>query len=319
MSNIKNINEGEQIKTDAETYAKLKGKLSNTTTVTITGDKPAPEPVTEDESAIEPKDKSTIKYLSNTKDPNTGKVSEPFSIEGKRYQMVRGISNKEKVMAVYCHDELNEAGENIIHPIDHFEKTIANPSKERAAIAEEEEANTRKAISYKDDKHFLVNREKGGIRSFKSIKELVMTRKLDEEDYMGVKEFKQHMNEKLFGSRKRPEIMSEEAPVEDENNDEQMNVKAKKLMALISRKIPSAVIDSIKSPIAKREVIAAFSELIGVPRNGLQSLISGLKELSRANEVPAPAVAESKVITKNSLLESLGAPKNKIVKIKDIR
>jgi hypothetical protein len=51
--------------------------------------------------------------------------------------------------------------------------------------------------------------------------------------------------------------MSEEAPVEDENNDEQMNVKAKKLMALISRKIPSGS-NSIKSPIAKREVIAAF-------------------------------------------------------------
>jgi hypothetical protein len=33
---------------------------------------------------------STFKYLSNTKDPNTGKVSEPFSIEGKRYQMVEG-------------------------------------------------------------------------------------------------------------------------------------------------------------------------------------------------------------------------------------
>jgi hypothetical protein len=32
---------------------------------------------------------------------------------------------------------------------------------------------------------------------------------------MGVKEFKQHMNEKLFRVAE-PEIMSEEAPVEDE-------------------------------------------------------------------------------------------------------
>jgi hypothetical protein len=33
------------------------------------------------------------------------KVSEPFSIEGKRYQMVEGISNKEKLWQC-CHDEL---------------------------------------------------------------------------------------------------------------------------------------------------------------------------------------------------------------------
>jgi hypothetical protein len=45
-------------------------------------------------------------------------------VRGTRW--LRGISNKRKVMAVLYHDELNEAGENIIHPIDHFEKTIAS-------------------------------------------------------------------------------------------------------------------------------------------------------------------------------------------------
>ncbi len=79
---------------------------------------------------IEPQDPTTIKYLSNAKDAE-GNVSKPFTIGGKNYQMVRGITpSKEIVMGVYCLDELNESGENIIHPVDYFEKNIAKPMKE---------------------------------------------------------------------------------------------------------------------------------------------------------------------------------------------
>jgi hypothetical protein len=36
----------------------------------------------------------------------------------------------------------------------------------------------------------------------------------------------------------------------------------------IKRRIPSNIIDTIKTPVARREVIAAFAEMIGVPRTG---------------------------------------------------
>jgi len=36
--------------------------------------------------------------------------------------------------------------------------------------------------------------------------------------------------------------------------------------------------------VAQREVIAAFAEMIGVPRNGLSKLIAGLKDLAINNK-----------------------------------
>ena len=55
-------------------------------------------------------------------------------------------------------------------------------------------------------------------------------------------------------------------------SDEEMSAKAKKLMQMIQTKIPSGIIKTIKTPVAQREVIAAFAEMIGVPRNGLSKL-----------------------------------------------
>ena len=82
----------------------------------------------EEDAVIEPQDQATIKYLSNVKDVETGKASEPFTIADKKYQMVRGITpSKEVVMAVYCFDDLNESGENIIHSVSEFEKNVAMP------------------------------------------------------------------------------------------------------------------------------------------------------------------------------------------------
>lgn len=127
----------ETLEMDMVTYKKVKGTLDPKTTVKITGDKPmtstssltsVKEDAVEPEAIIEPQDKATIKYLSNVKDSKTGEISKPFSIRDKRYQMIRGIMpDKEIVMAVYCHDDLNEAGENIIHPVDQFEESIVKP------------------------------------------------------------------------------------------------------------------------------------------------------------------------------------------------
>ena len=89
------------------------------------------------DGVIQPQDQETIKYLSNVKDSKTGEISKPFTIKGKNYQMIRGMKpNKEIVMAVYCLDEMDEAGSNKIHSMEYFEENIA-----KKAIAEETKNN----------------------------------------------------------------------------------------------------------------------------------------------------------------------------------
>ena len=159
-------------------------------------------PLAED---VETQDKTSIKYLSNVKDSKTGEVSQPFTIDDKNYQLVRGIlPSKEIVMGVFCHDEIGEDGENLIHSVEDFEKNIAQPVKER--IEQEQkivETPKPEDNSYEGYKHFFVNRKTNEIRKFKRIKELVSNQKLEVEDYMGLVNFKKHMNEKMFGKRKK--------------------------------------------------------------------------------------------------------------------
>jgi len=158
---------------------------------------------------------------------------------------------------------------------------------------------------------------------------MISSNKLDEEEYMNVGRFKKHMNERLFGaSKKKVESLNEVVPTGEET-DEEMNVKAKKLMDLIGKRIPQNIIKTITTPIAQREVIAAFSELIGVPRNGLSKLISGLKDMAKQQQGPAAQtgqvgqeqpITEKRVITKNQLTESLNTNKViKTIKVKDIK
>jgi len=219
------------------TYKKVKGTLDPKTPIKITGDKPMPTgsvpgSVQEDgpEAVIEPQDKATIKYLSNVKDGKTGEVSKPFVIGGKNYQMVRGITpSKEVVMAVYCHDELDENGENVIHPVKHFEENIANPMKEQMASVKEtggyDYAGEERAYHDKEAfmdylnlvglegfKHFFVNIKTGEIKAkFKSTKEMIKSGvKLGpDEDYMDAKTLKRYR----FGDYFKGGV-NEEAPVD---------------------------------------------------------------------------------------------------------
>jgi len=304
------------------------------------------EPQTKEtpEAIIEPQDKETIKYLSNVKDPNTGEISKPFTIGGKNYQMIRGMLPSRKIVpGVFCLDDLNSSGKNIIHPLDYFEKNIAIPAIEmikklnepeeiiepeiEPEIEIEPEKSNELDNDYSGSKHFFVDRNNGGVRHFPSIKDLVSTKKTDDEDYMNIQEFKRHLNEKLFGKRKRLSEQDPTGEVSDEQSDVKMNTKAQKLMTVIDKKIPDNVINTIKTPVAKREVIAAFAKLIGVERNQLAKLIAGLKNLANVEqqqgqqgqetEVQPEPLQEHRIITKNELSESLRI--KKIIKVKDIK
>ena len=314
------------------------------------------EEVVEPEAIITPQDDATIKYLSNVRDINTGEISKPFTINDKKYQMVRGMTpSREIVMAVFCHDELNESGENIIHPIEHFEKTIVQPMMEKEAKMQQEamfgndfeperkpkvESNKEnESLNLSEFKHYLVNEKSGKFRKFKNIVELAAAVMDKEEKYMPIKEFRKFFENRVFGGKKETEMNLMEVAPTGQESDEEMNAKAKKLMVMIGKRIPSNVIETIKTPVAKREVIAAFAELIGVPRQGLPSLINGLKDLAKIKSTsPQPAaapvtgglppenqlapvgVAERKVMTKAELTESLSQPKViKTIKVKDIK
>jgi len=253
-----------------QTISDLKGQKVNIL--------PIDKKITEIDNVIQPQDQSTIQYLSNVKDSETGEISQPFSIGDKRYQMVRGLMpNKEVVLAVYCYDDVDDNGDNIIHDMQYFEENIAKPMKEAMEV-KEETANENKTLGLGEFRHYIVNEKTGKFRKFKTIEELAKANMLDEERYMGIREFKKYFEGKVFGPKKH--VVNEVTPTGEES-DEEMNIKAKKLMDLIQKRIPSNVITTIKTPVAKREVIASFAEMIGVPRNGLSQLISGLKDMSK--------------------------------------
>ena len=268
------------IKTVGPSLTGLKG-----VTVDIVDEEAGPEAV------IEPQDQATIKYLSNVKDEQ-GNLSQPFSIADKKYQMVRGITpQKQVVLGVYCFDDLNESGENIIHPVDHFEKTIAGPMRETMEMVMNEESSTetKPKEQPKDDnpdslrlgefKHFIVDETTGKFKKFQNIQDLAKYPMSDNEKYMGLSEFKKFFHNKVFGAGNK-QGLTEVTPTGDES-EEQLNVKAKKLMDLIVKKFPN-IINSIKTnKRAQRQVIIAFSELIGIPKSILPTVISGAKDIAK--------------------------------------
>jgi hypothetical protein len=323
-----------KIEMTAQDLQKERGHLKPTDTVKLvpkttsptssTMQSTAASSMTEDDAAIKPKDAATIKYLSNVKDVKTGEVSKPFSIGGKNYQMVRGITpSKEIVMGVFCHDELNENGENIIHPVNEFEENIVKPVMEmekeatKQVVKEEPKEEPKKQVFQSKDsslnlaefKHYIVNEKTGKFRKFKTSFELAEAIMEEGERYMGIREFKKFFENKVFGGKKNS-IMTEDDNLTGQESEEEMNVKAQKLMQLIQKRIPSNIIATIKTPIAKREVIAAFAEMIGVPRQGLANLVTGLKDMA------SQSVSEHKIIKKIDLIE--GKKPIRTIKIKNI-
>lgn len=293
--------------------------------------------VLEPEAVIAPQDDATIKYLSNVKDDKTGEVSKPFTIGAQKYQMVRGMTaDKQIVMAVYCHDEKDEMGNNIIHAVDHFEKTIAMPMLEKEGkslpIKEDDYGDEERSYNDKEGfidylnlsdlpgyKHFFVNIRNGKVTAkFKTTKEMIKSGiKLgSDEDYMDAKTLKKFR----FGDYFKSDIN------EEDTNTGGVDVKSlqtdvKKLGKLIKDKF-SVALSKLNKPIEQVQFLTAMAAEIGVPLNKLSSLMTSFKDIAQTDAAApeAPAVAESKLMTKNQLLESI-KPKTviKTIKVKDIK
>jgi hypothetical protein len=105
------------------------------------------------DSVIEPQDKATIEYLSNVEDED-GNISGPFNVSGKNYQVIRGITpSKEVVLAVYCHDDVDDEGNNQIYDMDYFEENFVNPAmiqQENDRLAEESALEEEKSFSQEE-------------------------------------------------------------------------------------------------------------------------------------------------------------------------
>lgn len=287
------------------TDPKVKSYIDNTKDVDV-------NVIDEDDNMKTTNDKLT--YLSNIKD-GKGQISKPFTINDKRYQMVRVLTPmKEKGLGVYSLDETDESGENIIYDMKMFEDTIANKAKESVPsnpqpnVMDETTDENPNFVGYK---HFILNKKTGKARKFKTIEELARASMSEDEQYMGMKSFKKYVDEALFGQgRKRsvnevePTVQTSQStavttatsPLGDPNPE--LQAKTERLMELIKRRIPEAILKTITTPIAKREVIAGFAELVGVPRTGLSQLVAGIKALSK---------------------KPIGINERKIIKVKDLK
>jgi hypothetical protein len=362
MEKQNNLNE---LNMDYTTYTKVKGKMNpqDRKSVTITGDKPATSSssmsmdstmeeneMSAPEAVIEPQDKATIQYLSNVKDANTGEISKPFSIGDKKYQMIRGVHPSGEVgLAVFCHDDMDEKGENIIHPMDYFEESIAKPMKEQMgmvgqdiqvvpkvkesgfdyAAAEREYHDKEAFMDYLNladiepgYKHFFVNIKTGKIvAKFKSTKDMIKSGiKLGpDEDYMDIKTLKRFR----FGDYFKGGVTEAEDTTQDSGtNITKLQSDVKKLTNLIKNKF-SVYLTKLDKPIEQAQFLTAMAQEIGVPLNKLSTIISSYKDIAaddKATNGLPPVTTEKKVMTKGQLEESLKRKKTiKIVKVKDIK
>jgi hypothetical protein len=282
-----------------------------------------------------------LEYLSEVEDSETGEISKPFTIGKNKYQMVRTMSeDRKKGIGVYSFNEVDDDGNNKIYDIKEFEENIAKKHIEEEGVVEPEgreavtlntetnvidkpaeEVNPQSKADEVDNpsfagfKHFIVNKKTGKARKFKGFEDLAKAKMSEDEQYMGVKDFKKYVDEALFGKKKKDaEVVTEVAPTGEET-DEEMNVKAERLMAMIAKKIPEGIIKTIKTPIAQREVIAAFAEMIGVPRNGLSNLISGIKDLAKSGTNKPQPIEKG---TQPTLPATQPVTERRIIKIKDL-
>lgn len=161
------------------------------------------------ENIIKPQDRATIQYLSNVKHHETGQIAQPFNIADKKYQMVRGITpEKNIVLGVYCFDDMDDNGNNIIYHVDEFETKVAKPMLEMEKLTTESEDKTSQAsesesLNLGEYKHFIVNEKTGKFKKFKTIPELAATIMLEDEKYMGLYEFKKFFEYRVFGVPKK--------------------------------------------------------------------------------------------------------------------
>jgi len=273
---------------------------------------------------IEPQDDATIKYLSQVKDQKTGQISKPFSIDSKKYQMVRGRTPDNKVvMGVLCFDELNESGENVIHSVEAFERNVALPMLERDGKSLDEVSGydyARDEVEYNDKqdfidwvnlkdvagyKHFFINIGNGDVTAkFKNTKEMMKSgvKLVQEEDYMDAEGLRRFRFGEYFKSPNN-EVASE--GVSEGVDTDKLKTDVSKFVKLIKDKFSQAFA-KLNTDIEKAQFIDSMAKEVGVPLSKLTQIKSSLSSISKDEE----PVVENKKFTKNNLIDIVKQEKN---------
>lgn len=302
---------------DYQTYKKISGTMNpkDKENVTITSDRPMKQTSTqmEENEVIGPKDPATIKYLSNVIDKNTGEVSKPFSIADKKYQMVRGqVPSGEIVMGVYCFDDMDDNGMNIIHPMEYFEETIARPMKEAMGMqgsekqVSEEEFNYAAAEKEYFDKEnfmdylnladlgnarlFFINDETGEvIASFKNIIDMATSgRKLGANERLVNRK---QLKAIRFGTKLKENIALSEETVDGVDVGQlkgDVKILVNKMVKMFGNYFAK-----LNTDIEKSVFLQNVAKIVGVPENKLSTLLSTYKDIAK-DETPVTPVTENK-------------------------
>jgi hypothetical protein len=120
--------------------------------------------------------------------------------------MVRGMTpERQEVLGVFCHNDVDDEGNNLIHAVDHFEKTIAMPMMEKMKMGEKkkEEPKEKEDLNLGHYKFFIVNEKTGKFRKLKTLEELAKDTLDKDEKFMGLKQFKKYFEDRVFGSPKK--------------------------------------------------------------------------------------------------------------------
>ena len=287
------------------------------------------------EAVIEPKDRPTIKYLSNIKDPESKQISQPFHIGGKKYQMVRGvIPDKSIVLGVYCFNDMLEEGGNMIYHVDEFESKIARPMLETQKLTTESETKSSEpeSLNLGEYKHFIVNEISGKFKKFKTIPELAATTMLEDEKYMGLKEFKKFFENRVFGTPRRKELAEYDAQPQQPQVDIKRDVDVL-LNTMTKNSNVLNKINKINNPIEKSQFLIKIADLIGLGLPKFAETVRNLKTQAKtrtqqpvqptqapAQQAPAQqAPAQQPVQQKQSVQQKAQEPVTENTVIKTIK
>jgi hypothetical protein len=258
---------------------------------------------------------SGLTYLSNVIDSSTGKVKEPFELNGKRYRVVRATNNQGKVVIGVMSYE--DDGNNIIYDADTFKNSLGK--KEEKTDDYNDKQNFSDFVNLKDlagFRHFYVNIQTGEVTSkFRNLKEMIKSGiKLvpGEEDYMGIKELKRFRVGDYFKSNEL-----NEADVEiDGVNVNKLQSDTKKLVTLIKNKF-GTYLAKLDKPLEQAQFLTTMANEIGVPLQKLSGIITQFKDVAKTDST---SIAESVIIKKNDLdKEITNNLVKKVIKIKDLR
>jgi len=287
----------------------------------------------EENEIIQPQDPATIKYLSNVVDANTGQISKPFNIGDKSYQMVRGIDpTKTVVMGVMCLNDMDDNGENIIHPVDYFEETIARPMKEAMGMmgadiqpkpTEEDYDYSGEELAYHDRQEWddYVNlRDVAGYKLFfvepKSGKIIAKFKNITDMLKSGIK---LEDGQKLVNKRKlmairagetiREAIKLEEITADGINTDK-LKGDVKILVDKMSKMFGN-YFAKLDTDLEKGAFLKAIAQIVNVPDTKIASIVKTYRDLAKDYDQTGatqakPAVTESKKVLK-------------VIKVKDIK